>query len=222
MPQIVDLSVPVSAETFGPPSTNARLQLETFHRGPTFWQASSVCQSLHTGTHIDTPLHCFAGGGTTSDLPLDGICGPAALFDMPKEPSQPVTADDLAAADPGLQEGQLAVLRTGWTDRMWGTFPDYYVNSPYLDPGAASWLAGRGPKAVLFDFFEEYAARLPGFTSDDFVVHRILLRAGIYLVEQTTNLAELRGAKAVIYPAFYKIIDSEGAPARVFALVERS
>lgn len=221
MPQLVDLSVPVSPETFGPPSTNVPLQLEKFHRGPTFWQVSSVCQSLHTGTHIDTPLHCFADGGTTSDLPLEDICGPVALFDIPKDPSQPVTADDLAGADPGLAEGQLAVLCTGWTDRMWGSFPDYYVTSPYLDPGAAHWLVERGPKAVVFDFFEEYAARLPDFSSDDFVVHRILLGAGIYLVEQTTNLAELRGAEATIYPAFYKIIDSEGAPARVFALVER-
>ncbi len=27
--------------------------------GPGFWQVSSVHQSLHTGAHIDSPLHVF-------------------------------------------------------------------------------------------------------------------------------------------------------------------
>lgn len=220
MRRLIDLSVWVSSETYGPPSTNVPLQIEEFHRGPTFWQVSSVCQSLHTGTHIDTPLHCYKDGGTTSDLALADICGPAAFFNLAKQESEPVTAGDLANSGVEIHAGDVAVLCTGWTDRMWGTFPDYYVRSPYLDPEAARWLAARQPRAVLFDFFHEYSARLADFTSDDFVVHRILLGAGVYLVEQTTNLASLEGQHAVVYPAFYKISHAEGAPARVFALVD--
>jgi arylformamidase len=217
---ILDLSVWVDGDTYGPPSTNARWSAEEHHRGPGFWQVSSVCQSLHTGTHIDTPLHCFADGGTTSELRLEDICGEVALFDLVKDPNEGVTASDLSAADPGLVPGQVAVLATGWTDRMWGQFPEYYVRSPFLETDAAEWLVERRPKAVVFDFFEEYAARKPAFTSEEFVVHRILLGAGIYLVEQTTNLASLRGRRATIFPAFYKVQGVEGAPARVFAVAE--
>lgn len=218
--RIIDLSVPVGTDTVGPPSTNVRVNMERHHRGPGFWQVTSVAQSLHTGTHIDTPLHCFADGGTTDQLALEDICGPVALFDLPKGPSEPVTRTDLEAADPGLRSDQIAVLRTGWSDRQWGRFPDFFVNSPYLEPEAATWLAERHPKAAAFDFFEEYSARLPEFGSEDFVVHRILLGAGVYLIEQTTNLGALKGVDATLYAAFYKLRGAEGAPARVFAVAD--
>jgi arylformamidase len=216
---LVDLSVEVSTSTMGPPSTNVPLQLERFRRGPGFWQVSSIHASVHTGTHIDTPLHCYADGKTTSDATLNDLSGPAAYFGLAAAPSQPVTAADLEAADPGLGAGDVAVLATGWTDAMWGKFPEYYTASPYLHPSAADWLARRRPAAVVFDFFEEECARRPDFTSEEFVVHRILLGAGIYLVEHTTALARLRGQDATVYAAFYRIADCDGAPARVFALL---
>jgi arylformamidase len=218
---LVDLSVEVSTSTFGPPSTNVPLRLERFHRGPGFWQVSSMHASVHTGTHIDTPLHCFADGKTTSDATLHDLSGHVAYFGLRKEPSQPVTAEDLDAADPGLGEGAVAVLATGWTDAMWGKFPDYYVNSPYLHPSAAHWLVERRPSAVVFDFFEEECARRADFTSEEFIVHRILLGAGIYLVEHATALSQLQDRDAMIYAAFYRIADCDGAPARLFALVDR-
>jgi len=175
---------------------------------------------VHTGTHIDTPLHCFADGKTTSDASMQDLSGHVAYFGLDKQRSQPVTAEDLEAANPGLGPGEVAVLATGWTDAMWGKFPDYYVSSPYLHESAARWLVERRPTAVVFDFFEEECARRKHFTSEEFVVHRILLGAGIYLVEQATALSQLRGKNAMIYAAFFRIADCDGAPARLFALVE--
>lgn len=218
---LVDLSVEVSTSTFGPPSTNVPLKLERFHRGPGFWQVSSIHASVHTGTHIDTPLHCYADGGTTSDATLHDLSGHAAYFGLDKGPSQPVTAEDLAAADPGLREGEVAVLATGWTDAMWGKFPDYYINSPYLHESAARWLVERRPTAVVFDFFEEECARRTDFTSEEFIVHRILLGANIYLVEHAIGLSQIQGKNAMVYAAFYRIADCDGAPARLFALVQQ-
>jgi len=218
---IVDLSVEVSDRTFGPPSTNVPVTFEQFHRGPGFWRVSSVCQSLHTGTHVDTPLHCFPDGGTTDQVKLEDVSGEIAFFDVPKGPSQAVTRADLEAANRGLREGQIAVLATGWTDRSWGEFPRFFTDSPYLEPEAAGWLAQRKPKAVAFDFFEEYAARKKDFTSEEFVVHRTLLGAGIYLIEQATNLRAIREEPAVIFAAFNKLRGMEGAPARLFALLAR-
>jgi hypothetical protein len=42
MPRIVDLSVPIGEDTISPPSVNSTLTRTRFHRGPGFWQASSV------------------------------------------------------------------------------------------------------------------------------------------------------------------------------------
>lgn len=221
MSTLIDLSVEVTAGTPGLPSTSLKLEIEHHHRGPGFWQVSTArVMPIHLGTHIDTPLHVYADGGTTSDLALPDICGEAAVFDLTKGPAEPVLDSDLAATDPGLRQGQVAVLRTGWSDRMWGRFPEYYTASPWLAESGARWLAERAPRAVVFDFFEEECARNHDFTSEEFVVHRILLGAGIYLVEHATNLGALLGHQVMIYPAFYRIGSIEGAPARLFALLQ--
>ena len=220
--RIVDLSVTVSSDTRGPPSTDVRVELEPKRRGPGFWQVTHLYESLHTGAHVDSPLHCFEDGKALIETPLEQVIGTGALFDLSSiGPEQPVTAEALARADPGLQRGQMALLNTGWTDRMYGTFPDYFTRSPYLDAGGAAWLVQRRPSSVVFDFFEEYMARFPDFTSEDFVVHRQLLGAGITIVEGATNLGALRGKRQVqVFAPFFKIAGTEGAPARIFALVE--
>ena len=220
--RIVDLSVTVTSETKGPPSTDVRVELEPKRRGPGFWQVTHLYESLHTGAHVDSPLHCFADGAPLIETPLERVIGRGVLFDLAAVGAeQPVTAEALGRADPGLQRGDIALLHTGWTDRMFGRFPDYFTTSPYLDPGGAAWLVERAPSSVVFDFFEEYMARFPDFTSEDFVVHRQLLGSGITIVEGATNLGALRGARQVqVFAPFFKIAGTEGAPARIFALVE--
>jgi kynurenine formamidase len=220
MSRIVDLTVPVGTETKSPPSTDMKVELERHRRGPGFWQVTSVHQSLHTGSHVDSGLHCFEGGSTTDALTLDQVCGEAVIFDLGElAPSTEVALEMLERADPGLEEGQIAIIRTGWTDRAWGDFPRFFVESPYLAVEAAEWLASRRPKAVCFDFFEEYSARQPEFTSEDFRVHRAFLGKGIVMVEQATRLKELLGRRFDFYAPFYKLVGVEGAPARIFAVV---
>jgi kynurenine formamidase len=104
---------------------------------------------------------------------------------------------------------------------MYGTFPDYFTQSPYLELDGARWLTARRPAAVVFDFFEEYSARLPNFTSEEFVVHRELLGNGLVIVEGATNLGALKGIRdPQVFAPFFKVAGTEGAPARIFALVE--
>src|SRR5713226_3364331 len=78
----VDLSVTVDDRTLSPPSTNMRLEITPHRRGPGFWQVSSVHQSLHTGAHIDSPLHVFRDGITTAEISLDQVMGEALVVDL--------------------------------------------------------------------------------------------------------------------------------------------
>ena len=219
--RIVDLTVAVGTETRSPPSTDMVVELERHRRGPGFWQVTSVCQSLHTGSHVDSGLHCFEDGDTTDTIALDRVCGDAFIFDLGElPPSTEITAPMLQDVDPGGKPGQIAIVRTAWTDHAWGDFPRFFTESPYLSLEAAQWLAGRQPKAVCFDFFEEYAAPLQDFTSEDFVVHRVFLGQGIVIIEQATRLHELLGKRFRFFAPFYKVVGAEGAPARIFAIVE--
>ena len=221
MRRIIDLSVTVDETTKSPPSTDLKVELKHYRRGPGFWQSSAVSQGLHTGSHVDSSLHCFPDGETTAEMSLERVIGPAIVVDCTDVgPSQPVTVQHLEGYADRIQPGDIVLLRTDWTDKMWGRFPGFFTTSPYLDVEAARWLAARPIKAVGFDFFEEYCARLPNFTSDDFICHIILLEQKIVLMEGVTNLGALPSERVEFFAPFYKIAGSEGAGARFFAIVD--
>ena len=222
MKRYVDLSVTVDDTTFSPPSTNMRLQITPHRRGPGFWQVSSVHQSLHTGAHIDSPLHVYQDGITTAEISLDQVMGEAVVVDCSfAGANHALTIDDLrrGGADQ-VRPGDIVLLRTDWTDKMYGTWPDYFTQSPYFPPATAEWLVARGPKTIGFDFFEEYCARLPDFSSEDFPMHRVILGAGVVILEGLTHLGALPRRRVDFAAPFYKIAKTEGAPARFFAMVD--
>ena len=222
MPRFIDLSVTVDSTTMSPPSTNLKVEVTPHRRGPGFWQVSSVRQSLHTGAHIDSPLHVFKDGITTAEINLEQVTGEAVVVDLSfVGPNRGVTIDDLrrGGADQ-VRKGDIVLLRTDWTDKMYGRWPDYFTQSPFFPPESAEWLVARGPKSIGFDFFEEYCARLPDFTSEDFRMHRVILGAGVVIMEGLTNLGTLPRRRVSFYAPFYKIAGTEGAPARFFAAVE--
>ena len=221
MSRYIDLSVTVDATTMSPPSTNMRLEVTPHNRGPGFWQVSSVNQSLHTGAHIDSPLHVYRNGITTAEISLDQVMGEALVVDLSfAGPNHEVTIDDLKRGGAGdVKKGDIVLLRTDWTDKKYGQWPEYFTQSPYFPPASAQWLVDRGAKNIGFDFFEEYCARLPDFTSEDFAMHRVILGAGVVIMEGLTNLSALPRRRVEFAAPFYKIAGTEGAPARFFATV---
>lgn len=218
--RVIDLSVRTDTDTKSPPSTDMTVDLTPHNRGPGFWQVTSVEMSLHTGSHIDAPLHCFEGGATTADIPLERLIGDASIIDCTSVGErEPVDVAVLERGAADIRDGDILVLHTGWSDRAWGRFPEYFTESPFLTPEAAEWLVAKHPAAVAFDFFEEYCARLPDFDSEDFVCHRILLGAGIPLLEQLTNISAVGQQRFHFSAPFYNISGCDGAPARFFATV---
>jgi kynurenine formamidase len=222
MAKLIDLSVAVNSNTLSPPSTNIRVEIRAHRRGPGFWQVSSVSQGLHTGAHIDSPLHVFKDGITTAAISLDQVIGEALTVDLSfVEANHKITIDDLkrGGADE-VKKSDIVLLRTDWTDKMYGKWPDYFIQSPFFPPETAEWLVAKGPKSIGFDFFEEYCARLADFTSEDFPMHRVILGAGIVIMEGITNLGALPRRRVPFYAPFYKIEGTEGAPARFFAKLD--
>lgn len=190
--KIVDLTVTIGPDTLSPPSANLRLNLTSFHRGPGFWQASKVEMLLHTGSHVDFPRHVKAEGETAADISLDHVCGEALVVDVNHAgPSYGISRSDVEKYSDRIRRGDIVLVRTGWSEKMWGKFPDYYVKSPYCEAEAAEFFVDLGVKAVGFDCFPEYAARLPNFTSEDFILHKILLENDVILMQQLTNLSML-------------------------------
>jgi arylformamidase len=228
MVKIVDLSPAVPHGFKGPPSTDLGMQMNVRTKSnPGFWMSTQIdLMSLHTGTHVESALHSIKDGEPIDEVALDRVIGEAVVLDLtPTEAMQILDVADLEEANRKLEAsgesirpGDILLLRTDWSQRHIGT-PKYFKESPGLTEEAARWIAGRGPKAVGCDFFEEPAARQPGWTADQFVVHLAILSAAIPLIEGLVNLRDLP-PRVRFFAPFYKFKGVESAPARAFALID--
>ncbi len=154
------------------------------------------------------------------------MIGEAVVLDLtPTESMRIIDVDDLEEANEKLEAsgesirpGDILLLRSDWAQRHIGT-KRYFTESPGLTEEAARWIVEREPKSVGCDFFEEPAARRPGWSAEEFVVHGAILGAGIPLIEGLVNLEDLP-PRVRFFAPFYKFSGVESAPARAFALIE--
>jgi arylformamidase len=196
--------------------------MTSYHRGPGFWQASKIEMLLHTGSHVDFSRHVQEDGETAVDVGLDRVCGKALVVDLSfADANHEISVADMEKHCPSLEPGDIVLVRTDWTEKHWGNFPTYYLESPYCAPEAAQWLIDRGARAIGFDCFSEYCARLPDFTSEDFIIHKIILENGSILMQQMTNLSQLpTNDRFEFFAPFIKIREAEGSPVRFFAMLD--
>lgn len=220
--EIVDLTVPIGEDTLSPPSVNLQLQLTSYHRGPGFWQASKVEMLLHTGSHVDFLRHVQEDGETAIDVKLERVFGEALVVDLSHvKANHAISVQDLIEKKLDIKKGDIVLVRTDWTEKNWGNFPTYYMESPYCTSEAAQYLVDAGAKAIGFDCFSEYCARLPDFTSEDFIIHKVILEGGSILMQQMTNLSSVPvDRKFKFFAPFVKLRGAEGSPARFFALLD--
>lgn len=126
----------------------------------------------HAGTHADGPYHVLEDGARIGAAPLGAFWGPAAVADVRGAAEIGADAvDAILAAHPGVPR---VLLRTGaWTD------PDAFpTRFPALTPAAAARLVAAGVVLVGTD-----APSPDRFDSADLPVHRLLLGAGIAILE---------------------------------------
>jgi arylformamidase len=213
--EAVDLTLPVA-------QGQGRFGLQTEFETPiTFddvnWQGSVFRMFAHSGTHVDAPVHFIRGGLTIDRVPLDRLIGRGWLFDLTdRGAGEPIDVTHLESADPGLQSGDMAMLRTDWTDKQWGQ-ARFVEDSPYLTLDGARWLVDHGVKAIVYDFSEEYVVRTPGFRGEDCKVHHLILSSGVWNIEYVTNLGALEGPAVTVVALPLKLTGLDGAPARVIA-----
>ncbi len=224
MTRLVDLSPAVPEGFKGPPSTDLGVQFDVRVK-PGYWQSAQASLSCHTGCHVESALHVVEGGEPIDAVDLDRVIGSAVVLDLTpvaagaliQESALSTASAALEAGGEAIRPGDIILLRTDWAQQAIGT-PRYFPDSPALTVQAARWLVARSPKCVGCDFFEEPAARSPGWSPEDFVVHRTLLEAGIVLVEGLVNLRELP-SRCEFFAPFYKFAGIDAAPARAFSRV---
>jgi arylformamidase len=216
MSELIDLSIPVR-------DGEGRLGLEVAFDTPyrfedCGWQGSTFSMFAHYGTHVDAPNHFIEGAASIDQAPLASLIGPAAVIELGDHGrAMAIKGDTLEDRGRHLLRGDIAILRTGWSDKTWGK-PAFWREGPFLAPDGADWLVERGVKAVVYDFAEEYVVRTPGFRGEDCEVHHRILGADIYNIEYVHNLAAIQTPRCGIVALPINLVGLDGAPARVVAL----
>jgi arylformamidase len=172
----------------------------------------------HTGTHIDAPRHFIPKGLTVDLIPLEQLVGPASVLDLTKFKSKmEVGVDDLTKAL-GDRPAQRVLLRFDWDQKL-GTMA-YYDESPYLAESAAQWLVARGCRLVGMDTAMPDDPRNGRNSPKDSPNHKILLGNDVVLLEYLVNLGAIDKPIVNLVVAPLKILGGDGAPARVFAILD--
>lgn len=170
--------------------------------GPNSANLSELHTSVHAGTHVDAPLHYFEEGMDVAALPLEQLCGPATVVEMPHQ--RDITAVDLAEAS--IAGGDRILLRTT-NDRLWSKneFDEHYFA---LAVDAAHLLVELSVPLVGIDYLS-----VDAYTAKSEPVHRILLGAGVILLEGLDLRAAAPGRYELIALPM-RIAGAEGSPVR--------
>ena len=158
-----------------------------------------LSMSLHTGTHMDYPLHMIKEGGVSDDAVPKGFLGSVKVFDLTNVSR--IEAGDLQALD--IQEGDVVFFKTknSFTEAFDFAFVD-------VTASAATYLADKKITGVGLDALgiERDQAGHP--------THKTLLGKDIWIMEGL-RLKEVPEGTYELMALPLKIVGVEALPLRV-------
>jgi len=169
------------------------------------FNVTQLSSSVHIGTHVDAPAHFLEDGTTVDQIPLELMVGPAEVFFV--SGLQTIHSQDLRHA--GIQEGKKRVLLQTVNSQFWADHEDNFQEDFLgLAADAAEYLVACGVEVIGVDYLS--VAPFP----DQVPTHRILLEAGILIIEGI-NLTGIQPGPYTLLCLPLKIGGADGAPARV-------
>jgi kynurenine formamidase len=112
--------------------------------------ATRIRMVMHSGTHVNAPLHLIQRAPGIGDIALERFFGSGVVLSIPKKQWEFVTVADLESATPTVEADDIVVIVTGW-HRRYSDSIEYFGHSPGLAREAAEWLAAKGVKLVAVD-----------------------------------------------------------------------
>jgi arylformamidase len=162
---------------------------------------STLSMSAHAGTHVDAPRHFLRSGRSVDLWPLDATIGRARIIPI----RNPRIIDVNELQTHRIRTGERLLLKTRNSARNRpGMFFKNYVS---VSPAAARYLAARRLRAIGID------GPSIGPFEDGAETHRILLGAGIWIVEWL-DLRHIPAGPCDLICLPLRIVGGDGAPAR--------
>jgi arylformamidase len=210
--KILDITVPLSPGLPVWPG-DPRIVLErhrTLGEGSASNDSYLAC-SVHAGTHVDAPGHFVENGATVEQMPLDVLMGPAWVADLPA--ADVITTQLLKKLD--MPAGTTRLLFKTKNSSLWD-HPEHSFDTDFvaLDADAAAWIVEQGIRLVGIDYLS-----IQLFNDPEPLTHRILLKAGVIILEGL-NLKDVRPGSYRLICLPLKLAGSDGAPSRAVLIEE--
>ncbi|MBA3540235.1 MAG: cyclase family protein [Deltaproteobacteria bacterium] len=165
---------------------------------------SRLACDVHVGTHVDAPIHFIADGTDVADMRLEDLIGPCVVAEL--SGVDRITAADLdgLAIPPTTRR---LLLRTR-NSALWAAgVREFRTDFVALTRDAASWVVDHGIRLIGVDYLSVQRYH------DDCATHRILLGAGVAVLEGLDLSAAVPGSYELICLPL-RLVGADGAPAR--------
>lgn len=162
--------------------------------------------NMHSGTHIDGPMHLLDTDTYLNDYPLNTFIGDGCLLDVYKE----TIIDYKGEYEDQIKEDQIVLLYTGHSERYGKS--ECFSNYPVITRSFAELLVRKGIKMIGMD--------TPSPDHIPFQIHKYLFKNNILIIENLTNLQELVTVDEFEVIALPLNIRADSSIARVIARVK--
>lgn len=185
---------------------------------PDLFRVHKINMRAGMGTHIDSPAHCIPDAKTIDKLELENLITDCVVIKAESEDENyiimPEVVERFEKEHGKIGGNTFVIFNTGW--RKFWEDKDKYRNNlkfPSVHENTAKLLLERNIAGIGIDTLS------PDSTGNAFPVHRIILGAGKYIVENIANVESLPPVGAKIYVMPLKIKDGTESPIRLVAVV---
>lgn len=169
--------------------------------------------SSHSGTHIDAPFHFIQNGKKIHAIPVKRLATDAILIKLRKKENQAITKNDIVKFEKKhgiIPKNATIVFATGWQKNLKSKI--YFEKNPGLSVSAAKYLSFKKINLVGID-----APSIDLGKEKQFLVHQILSKNNILIVENLANLEKILKNHFTLIVLPLKLKDATGSPVRAIA-----
>jgi len=208
--EIIDISLPISNNLpIWPGDPPLEITTEMSIKNGANANVSRINMSVHTGTHLDAPLHFFDDKPAIDDINLELFVGDATVI-LIKDHINRITHNDLQSLNIDVWPRRLLLKTNNSSKQLW---KDNVFHTEFcaLSADAAGFLVNKGVSVIGIDYLS-----IAPFDEPD-PVHKILLGNGVVILEGL-NLIDVSPGNYKLVCLPLKILDIEGAPARAILI----
>ena len=164
------------------------------------------CSEMHSGTHIDGPMHLTQSNKYISEIDINNLTGKGKIIDVSNQ--KEIFWKSIYSEI--IKENDILILYTGYSDIF--DKPEYFFSHPVLTNEFCEEIIKRKIKLIGFD--------MPSPDNYPFLIHKKLLESNIFIVENLTNLKSLLNTENFFFMALPLKIKADSSFVRSVAIVD--